>query len=85
MVENKGFTLLEVVVAIFLLSILFGTLFSLYEMAFRKAYNQKKLWQDLKNLDTSEKLGNCSGAIKQYHGYKFKICQKQGLILIEIK
>ena len=85
MVKDKGFTLVEVVVAIFLLSILFGTLFSLYETAFRKAYNQKKLWQTFKNLDTSEKLGNCSGVIKHYHGYKFKICQKQGLFLIEIK
>jgi len=85
MIKNKGFTLLEVIVAIFLLSILFGTLFSLYETAFKKSYNQKKFWQNFKALDNSEKLGNCTGIIKQYHGYKFKICQKKGLFLIELK
>jgi prepilin-type N-terminal cleavage/methylation domain-containing protein len=86
---NKGFTLIEVVVALVILTVSFTTLFVL----FRETLNQTKLssdlWKDFVFLNTAYKLKNKTavspkkGTFSKF-GIPYKVYQYKDLTFIEI-
>jgi len=83
-VKDKGFTLLEVLVALTLLSVLFATLYGLLAHTVNEETKSRKLWENFKILDRCIKLRTCKGQTKTFQGFKFIIYQKGEIYFLEL-